>query len=108
PADSGAEGVWLSDGYIYFAILKSGGEDTPNLRDGSPAVTGVHHIGFYVDDMDETCAALEASGCSENPGTSKVNRTYTGPVAVGLVTRVRGWDEQTKARMPLYQLPPAI
>jgi catechol 2,3-dioxygenase-like lactoylglutathione lyase family enzyme len=107
PADTGAEGVWLSDGYIYFAVLKCGREDTANLSGGPSAVKGVHHIGFYVDDMDKTCAALEASGCSEYPGTSKVNRKYTGPDAVGLDIRVRGWDEQIKARMPLYQLTPS-
>jgi catechol 2,3-dioxygenase-like lactoylglutathione lyase family enzyme len=106
PAETGAEGVWLSDGYIYFAILKSGSDDTPNLS-GGPAVKGVHHIGFYVDDMDQTCAALEASGSFEYPGTSKANRKYTGPDAVGLDIRVRGWDEQIKARMPLYRLAPA-
>jgi catechol 2,3-dioxygenase-like lactoylglutathione lyase family enzyme len=100
-------GVWLSDGYIYFAILKCGDEDTPNLGDGPSAVKGVHHIGFYVDDMDETCAALEASGCSEYSGTSKVNRKYKGPDALGLDIRVKGWDEQIKARMQLYQLTPA-
>src|SRR5437867_11224679 len=61
PADSGADGVWLSDGYIYFAILKCGGDDTPNLGEGPSTVKGVHHIGFYVDDMEQTCAALEAS-----------------------------------------------
>ena len=31
PADTGEEGVWLTDGYIYFAILKIGSEDAPNL-----------------------------------------------------------------------------
>ena len=51
PADTGADGVWLSDGYIYFAILKFGGEDAPNLGEGSSTVKGVHHIGFYVDDL---------------------------------------------------------
>jgi catechol 2,3-dioxygenase-like lactoylglutathione lyase family enzyme len=107
PADTGAEGVWLSDGYIYFAILKQGGEDTPNLRAGAPAVTGVHHIGFYVDDMAHTCSSLESAGCSEYPGTTKVNRKYTGPDGVGLDIRVKGWDEQIKARMQLYQLTPA-
>ena len=45
PADTGAEGVWLSDGYIYFAILKYGGEDTPNLGEGPSTVKGIHHIG---------------------------------------------------------------
>jgi catechol 2,3-dioxygenase-like lactoylglutathione lyase family enzyme len=99
-------GVWLSDGYIYFAILKCGHEDTPNLGEG-PAVKGVHHIGFYVDDMDQTCAALEASGYAEYPGTTKVNRKYKGPDALGLDIRERGWDEQIKARMQLYQLTPA-
>jgi len=38
PADTGARGVWLSDGYIYFAILKFGHEDTPNLGEG-PSTT---------------------------------------------------------------------
>jgi hypothetical protein len=56
--------------------------------------------------MDKTCAALEAAGASEYPGTTKVNRKYTGPDAVGLDIRVRGWDEQIKARMQLYQLTP--
>jgi catechol 2,3-dioxygenase-like lactoylglutathione lyase family enzyme len=104
PADTGAEGVWLSDGYIYFAILKCGSHDTPNLTGGTDAVKGVHHIGFQVDDMEGTCGALEAAGCSEYPGTSKANRKYTGPDAVGIDVRVRGWDEQIKARMQLYQL----
>jgi len=48
PADTGAGGVWLSDGYIYFAILRYGGDDTPNLGEGPSTVKGIHHIGFYV------------------------------------------------------------
>ena len=58
PIDTGEEGVWLSDGYIYFAILKVGSEDAPNLGEGPSTVSGVHHIGFYVDDMDESIAAF--------------------------------------------------
>ena len=34
--DNGAEGVWLTDGYIYFAILKMGTEEAPNLGEGPP------------------------------------------------------------------------
>jgi catechol 2,3-dioxygenase-like lactoylglutathione lyase family enzyme len=107
PADTGADGVWLSDGYIYFAILKYGGEDTPNLGEGPSTVKGIHHIGFYVDDMEKTRAALETAGFTEYPGTSTANRKYTGPDGLGLDIRVRGWDEQIKARMPLYRLAPA-
>ena len=47
-----------------------------------------------------------ASGVATAPGTSKVNRKYKGPDALGLDIRVRGWDEQIKARMQLYQLTP--
>jgi catechol 2,3-dioxygenase-like lactoylglutathione lyase family enzyme len=107
PADSGAEGVWLSDGYIYFAILKYNGEDTPNLGEGPSTVKGVHHIGFYVDDLEESCATIEAANATLCPGSSVVNRKYKGPDGLMIDLRARGWDEQIKARMPLYQLTPA-
>jgi len=107
PADTGAEGVWLSDGYIYFAILKYGGDDTPNLGEGPSTVKGIHHIGFYVDDLEGTCATLEAAHCTECPGSNKVNRKYKGPDGLMMDVRARGWDEQIKARMQLYQLTPA-
>ena len=58
PAETGEEGVWLTDGYIYFAILKIGSEDAPNLGEGPSTVKGVHHIGFYVDDMDEAVSTF--------------------------------------------------
>src|SRR5256885_14176739 len=38
PTDTGEKGVWLSDGYIYFAILKYGTEDVPKLRAGTMSV----------------------------------------------------------------------
>ena len=106
PSDTGAEGVWLSDGYIYFAILKYGSEDTPNLGDGPSTVKGVHHIGFYVDDLEEACSTIEEASATECPGSSKVNRKYKGPDGVMIDLRARGWDEQIKARMQLYQLTP--
>jgi len=107
PADTGAEGVWLSDGYIYFAILKYGSEDTPYLGEGPSTVKGVHHIGFYVDDQAETITAMEEAGCTECPGSSRANRKYKGPDGLMIDVRARGWDEQIKARMQLYELTPA-
>jgi catechol 2,3-dioxygenase-like lactoylglutathione lyase family enzyme len=107
PSDTGAEGVWLSDGYIYFAILKHGSEDAPNLGQGASTVNGVHHIGFYVDDLEETCKTLQAVQSTECPGSSRMNRKYTGPDGLMIDVRARGWDEQIKARMPLSQLTPA-
>lgn len=107
PSDTGAEGVWLSDGYIYFAILKHGSEEAPNLGEGSSTVKGVHHIGFYVDDLEESCHTIENAGATQCKESSKMNRKYQGPDGLMIDLRYRGWDEQIKARMPLYKLTPA-
>ena len=107
PRDTGEEGVWLTDGYIYFAILKFGGEDAPNLGEGPSMVKGVHHIGFYVDDLEEACATIEKANSTECTGSSKVNRKYKGPDGLMIDLRARGWDEQIRARSTLYELTPA-
>jgi catechol 2,3-dioxygenase-like lactoylglutathione lyase family enzyme len=107
PTDTGADGVWLTDGYIYFAILKQGSDDTPNLGEGPSTVKGVHHIGFYVDDLEQTCTTLEAAHSTECPGSSTVNRKYKGPDGLMIDVRKRGWDEQIKAKTQLYHLTPA-
>ena len=57
----------MSDGYIYFAILRYGGDDTPNLGEGPSTVKGMHHIGFYVDDIEQTSTELEAASCLRVP-----------------------------------------
>jgi hypothetical protein len=68
---------------------------------------GVHHIGFYVDDMGEAIKAVEAESCTECPGSSTANRKYKGPDGLMIDLRVRGWDEQIKAKMPLLTATPA-
>jgi hypothetical protein len=67
----------------------------------------MHHIGFYVDDLEKTSASLAEASCAECPGSSKVNRKFKGPDGVMIDVRARGWDEQIRARMQLYQLTPA-
>ena len=106
PKETGADGVWLTDGYIYFAILKFGSEEAPNLGEGPSTVTGVHHIGFYVDDLDESVAAFEQASGTECPVSSAVNRKYKGPDGLMIDMRVRGWDEQIKARTQLLVATP--
>ena len=107
PKDTGEEGVWLSDGYIFFAILKYGGEDTPDLGEGPSTVVGVHHIGFYVDDLAESVATFEGANGTECPGSSAVNRKYKGPDGLMIDMVERGWDEQIKARTQLLRAVPA-
>ena len=56
-----ADGVYLSDGTISIAFLKYK-VDAP-LGDGkSRDWTGLHHIGFWADDVQETCRDAEAAG----------------------------------------------
>lgn len=107
PNDTGADGVWLTDGYIYFAILKHGSDEAPNLGTGSSTVKGVHHIGFYVDDLEQACTTLESAQATICPGSSAANRKYKGPDGLMIDVRARGWDEQIKARTQLYRLTPA-
>lgn len=107
PSDTGTEGVWLSDGYIYFAILKHGSQEAPDLGEGSSTVKGVHHIGFYVDDLEDACKTIENAGATKCQESSTMNRKYQGPDGLMIDMRYRGWDEQIKARMPLYKLTPA-
>lgn len=109
PDDTGADGVWLSDGYIYFAILKYGGAQAPDLgKGGASSVVGVHHIGFYVDEIDEACATIEAADSTECPGSSDANRKYEGPDGLMIDMRVRGWDEAIQASTQLFHLTPNV
>ena len=106
PADSGADGVWLTDGYIYFAVLKHGSEEAPNLGEGPSTVVGIHHIGFYVDDLQEACDTIEGANATECEGSTAANRKYKGPDGLMIDLRAKGWDERIKAKTQLFYLSP--
>jgi catechol 2,3-dioxygenase-like lactoylglutathione lyase family enzyme len=120
PAEDGSHGVWLSDGYIYVAILKYGDPDVFNLGPGHKSdLRGLHHIGFLVDDLKGTLAELKEGGVaplvnfSHDPKRPMLdyskadNEKYTGPDGVMFDVRDRGWDEAIGGRMQLYELKPA-
>jgi catechol 2,3-dioxygenase-like lactoylglutathione lyase family enzyme len=122
PDDSGSRGVWLSDGYIYFAILKYGDPGAPKLGPGqSSDLRGIHHIGFQVEDLEATEQALKEADVQPVPipksGDRQANRTgrmsrdvnlkYLGPDAVQFDVRQRGWDEAIGMAMQRYELTPA-
>jgi catechol 2,3-dioxygenase-like lactoylglutathione lyase family enzyme len=120
PSDTGDKGVWLSDGYIYFAILKYGDADAPKLGPNQTSeLRGIHHIGFQVDDLETTKKELEATGVQPVPFPGKrerattpmselgaVNLKYLGPDAVQFDVRQKGWDEMIGLAMPRYELTP--
>jgi lactoylglutathione lyase len=66
-------GVYLSDGYINLAILKTRDDDIGQSPRDAAGYAGIHHLGFMVDDVDDVCAKLEAAGA-----TPKTSRTDLG------------------------------
>ena len=79
--------IMLSDGVVSLAILDlSRNDNAPDAR-GSD-FTGIHHLGFLVDDMDGACKELDAAGGEyhgqvKNVGKGKdFERKYRGPDGV--------------------------
>ena len=56
-----ARGVYLSDGVINLALLDYKTVEAAGADRGLDFV-GIHHIGFWVDDVAATRAAIEAGG----------------------------------------------
>ena len=57
-------GVYLSDGYINLAILKSSDQSNGDSPRDEPGYAGIDHLGFVVDDVDATSKVLESEGAS--------------------------------------------
>ncbi len=56
-----ATGVYLSDGVICLAILNFKTDEAAGKEKGKDYV-GVHHVGFWVDDLDEAGSLVEKNG----------------------------------------------
>ncbi len=122
PSSTGERGVWLSDGYIYFAILKYGDAEAPRLGPGQTSdLRGIHHIGFQVEDLQATAQALEKAHVAPVPrdkldprdptpmaavSEGAANLKYLGPDAVQFDVRQQGWDEAIGLGMERYELTP--
>ncbi len=98
-----ASGLYLSDGYINLAILKSidqGGEESPRDVAG---YAGIDHLGFMVEDMDEIKEKLETEGAQalnmrielgggHNPaGRGYYEEKYRGPDNQVIDVSGSGW-----------------
>lgn len=51
--------VFLSDGYINLAILNWKTEKDADVGAHGPNFSGIHHIGFEVEDLDDASQKLE-------------------------------------------------
>ena len=98
-----AEGYYLSDGSVHIAILKFKNEAIAGERGSS--YSGIHHIGFQVDDAEATDAKMRAAksfpmdeinavlhaGTKENSDEDNVELKYSGPDNVMLDISQNGW-----------------
>jgi catechol 2,3-dioxygenase-like lactoylglutathione lyase family enzyme len=50
--------VFLTDGYINLAILNWKTEKDADVGANGPNYSGIHHLGFQVEDLQEACAKL--------------------------------------------------
>jgi predicted enzyme related to lactoylglutathione lyase len=74
--------IMMSDGVVSLAIIDA------NRNANSGARKGLHHMGFLVDNIDETAAKVEQSGgtyagqIKEIGGGPRSERKYTDPDGV--------------------------
>lgn len=82
-------GVMMSDGIVSLALLDLKVNDNAPDERGADFI-GIHHLGFLVDDMDETCGSVEDAGGTYHGQVKSVGkgpkyeRKYRDPTGVVL------------------------
>ena len=98
-----AEGYYLSDGNVNIAVLRFKNEVVAG--DQGMAYSGIHHIGFQVDDAEAADARLRKNdslpkvevnealhaGMGGGHGGRNVELKYTGPDGVMIDISQGGW-----------------
>ena len=99
-----AEGYYLSDGNVNLAVLKFKNEVVAGDEFGTQ-YSGIHHIGFQVEDAEATDVRLQAADC---PPRDEINQVlhysmggghngrnveikYAGPDGVMIDVSQGGW-----------------
>ena len=98
-----ASGYYLSDGNINLAILDFKNDNVAGPEHGK-GYSGLHHIGFHVDSLEETSGRLEAAGSAPRdeinralgvgmggPRHANVEVKYGGPDGIILDISESGW-----------------
>jgi glyoxylase I family protein len=98
----GARGYYLSDGDINLAILNFKNDEVAGVERGKDW-SGLHHIGFQVESLEDIAARLQAAGSAPRDDVNQalgvghghryanVEVKYSGPDGVMLDVSESGW-----------------
>ena len=99
--------VFLSDGEFNMAILNFKTNDDDDVGAHGPNFSGIHHIGFYVEDVEAQAEKLKQAGGEQltptvTPGTgglfgsgmghSNAEVKFSGPDGVIIDMSESGWQ----------------
>jgi predicted enzyme related to lactoylglutathione lyase len=87
-------GYYLSDGYINLAILQSTDQGSGESPRDVPGYAGIDHLGFLVDNVDETCKKLEEAGARAMMGRVDLHHTAAADSRSYYEIKYRGPDNQ--------------
>lgn len=92
-----AEGIYLSDGTLNVAVLRFKTDEAADRNDGMGPVLGLHHFGFWVEDIEDVRKRLAAAGAGYREArdasatTSFFEEKYQGPDGVMIDITSHGW-----------------
>ncbi len=98
-------GVYLTDGVINVALLNFGDEPVPGFED-QPGYTGLIHFGMWVDNLEQTDAAVKAAGGSYLTGRKEKDPNvfyevkYRTPDGIVFDATESGWRGAVKEVVP--------
>jgi catechol 2,3-dioxygenase-like lactoylglutathione lyase family enzyme len=99
-----ASGIYLSDGVINLAILHYKLDEVVH-KEGGKDYVGLHHMGFWVDDLEESRNDIEANGGrylngAPPPESERANRFYEvkffDPDGIVIDITAHGWGGAIK------------
>ena len=93
--------VYLSDGNLNLTIRKCKSSDDPDVGTFGADYSGIHHIGFVVDNVEECAAGMVKAGAkrltpeggdrNRGPGPSQAEIKLSGPDGIILDVSETGW-----------------
>jgi lactoylglutathione lyase len=95
-----ADGIYLSDGTINMAVLRFKTAEAADRHDGLGPVMGLHHFGFWVEDIEAVRQKLSTAGAefreqvdpaAKASGNSFFEEKYRGPDSVMIDISAHGW-----------------